>query len=132
MVATSYSCSVFAAASWLPCLALRPRAVAADMGMAGTQSTGEVAQEKVGVLLLNLGGPETLADVRPFLYNLFADPDIIRLPAAVAWLQRPIALLISSLRAPKVGPLPAPYASPAQGVASEVKPRGGFTHPCLG
>jgi len=71
------------------------------MGMAGTQSTGEVAQEKVGVLLLNLGGPETLADVRPFLYNLFADPDIIRLPAAVAWLQRPIALLISSLRAPK-------------------------------
>jgi len=73
----------------------------------------------VGVLLLNLGGPETLADVRPFLYNLFADPDIIRLPAAVAWLQQPIALLISSLRAPKVGLLPAPYASPAQTVASD-------------
>lgn len=31
-------------------------------------------QEKVGVLLLNLGGPETLNDVQPFLYNLFADP----------------------------------------------------------
>jgi hypothetical protein len=71
------------------------------------------------VLLLNLGGPETLADVRPFLYNLFADPDIIRLPAAVAWLQQPIALLISSLRAPKVGLLPAPYASPAQTVSSD-------------
>ena len=82
---------------------MQPRAVAADMGMAGTESVAEVAQEeKVGVLLLNLGGPETLADVRPFLYNLFADPDIIRLPPAVAWLQRPIALLISSLRAPKV------------------------------
>lgn len=32
-----------------------------------------------GVLLFNLGGPETLDDVRPFLYNLFSDPDIIRI-----------------------------------------------------
>jgi ferrochelatase len=44
-----------------------------------------------GVLLFNLGGPETLADVRPFLYNLFSDPDIIRIKSrvlrnAVAWL----------------------------------------------
>ncbi len=31
------------------------------------------------VLLFNLGGPETLEDVRPFLYNLFSDPDIIRI-----------------------------------------------------
>jgi ferrochelatase len=31
------------------------------------------------VLLFNLGGPETLADVRPFLFNLFSDPDIIRI-----------------------------------------------------
>ena len=34
---------------------------------------------KNGVLLLNLGGPETLADVRPFLYKLFSDPEIIRI-----------------------------------------------------
>ncbi|KAG1346408.1 Ferrochelatase [Cocos nucifera] len=33
-----------------------------------------IAQERVGVLLLNLGGPETLHDVQPFLFNLFADP----------------------------------------------------------
>ncbi len=32
-----------------------------------------------GVIIFNLGGPETLADVRPFLYNLFSDPDIIRI-----------------------------------------------------
>ena len=32
------------------------------------------------MLLLNLGGPETLADVQPFLYNLFKDDSIIRLP----------------------------------------------------
>lgn len=56
---------------------------------------------KVGVLLLNLGGPETLEDVQPFLYNLFADDSIIRLPAAARFLQRPLAQLISTLRAPK-------------------------------
>ncbi|CAK7328555.1 unnamed protein product [Dovyalis caffra] len=33
-----------------------------------------IGDEKVGVLLLNLGGPETLEDVQPFLFNLFADP----------------------------------------------------------
>lgn len=36
---------------------------------------------KVGVLLLNLGGPDTLEDVQPFLKNLFADDSIIRLPS---------------------------------------------------
>lgn len=56
---------------------------------------------KVGVLLLNLGGPETLEDVQPFLYNLFADPDIIRLPTPVQFLQPVIAQLVSIARAPK-------------------------------
>lgn len=58
-------------------------------------------EEKVGVLLLNLGGPETLDDVQPFLYNLFADPDIIRLPRLLSFFQRPLAQFISTLRAPK-------------------------------
>ncbi|XP_061374900.1 ferrochelatase-2, chloroplastic isoform X2 [Gastrolobium bilobum] len=65
------------------------------------QSSSHVAEEKVGVLLLNLGGPETLNDVQPFLFNLFADPDIIRLPRLFRFLQRPLAKLISVLRAPK-------------------------------
>lgn len=52
---------------------------------------------RVGVLLLNLGGPEQLKDVRPFLYNLFADPEILRLP--FAWMQKPFAGLISTMRA---------------------------------
>jgi len=56
---------------------------------------------KVGVLLLNLGGPETGEDVEGFLYNLFADPDIIRLPSLLAPLQSLVALLISKRRAPK-------------------------------
>ena len=38
-----------------------------------------MSQTSRGVLLFNLGGPETLADVRPFLFNLFSDPDIIRI-----------------------------------------------------
>ncbi|KAF1867689.1 hypothetical protein Lal_00050122 [Lupinus albus] len=33
-----------------------------------------IGDDKIGVLLLNLGGPETLEDVQPFLFNLFADP----------------------------------------------------------
>lgn len=58
-------------------------------------------EDVVGVLLLNLGGPETLDDVQPFLYNLFADPDIIRLPGALQFLQSPLAALLSNSRAPK-------------------------------
>lgn len=52
-----------------------------------------------GVLLLNLGGPAKQEDVKPFLYNLFADPEIIRIP--ITPLQKPLAWLISTLRAPK-------------------------------
>lgn len=52
---------------------------------------------RTGVLLLNLGGPEELEDVRPFLYNLFSDPEIIRLP--FSWLQKPLAWFISTRRA---------------------------------
>ncbi|MBE9048459.1 ferrochelatase [Pleurocapsales cyanobacterium LEGE 10410] len=52
---------------------------------------------RIGVLLLNLGGPDKIEDVRPFLYNLFSDPEIIRLP--VKALQQPLAWLISTLRA---------------------------------
>lgn len=54
---------------------------------------------RVGVLLLNLGGPEKPEDVRPFLFNLFSDPEIIRLP--FSWLQRPLAWMISTMRAKK-------------------------------
>jgi ferrochelatase len=54
---------------------------------------------RVGVLLLNLGGPEQLEDVRPFLFNLFSDPEIIRLP--FPWLQRPLAWLIATTRSNK-------------------------------
>lgn len=51
---------------------------------------------RIGVLLLNLGGPDTLEDVGPFLFNLFSDPEIIRLP--IRWLQKPLAWLIATRR----------------------------------
>ncbi|KAI7742950.1 hypothetical protein M8C21_010421 [Ambrosia artemisiifolia] len=69
--------------------------------LSAIESHSHVEEDKVGVLLLNLGGPDTLQDVQPFLYNLFADPDIIRLPRLFRFLQRPLAKLISTLRAPK-------------------------------
>ncbi len=47
------------------------------------------------VILTNLGGPNNLAAVRPFLFNLFYDPYIIRLKNPFRWL---LAKLISSLR----------------------------------
>lgn len=55
--------------------------------------------KKTGVVLLNMGGPDTLNDVQPFLYNLFCDRKIIRLGPPL--LQKPLAWLISKRRAPK-------------------------------
>nr|GEV69415.1 ferrochelatase-2, chloroplastic-like [Tanacetum cinerariifolium] len=69
--------------------------------ISGTESHAHVMEEKVGVLLLNLGGPETLNDVQLFLYNLFLDLDIIHLPRLFLFLQRHLAKLISTFRAPK-------------------------------
>jgi len=42
-----------------------------------------------------------MGDVQPFLYNLFADPEIIRLPKSLCWLQKPLATFVSNVRAPK-------------------------------
>lgn len=52
--------------------------------------------ETVAVLLLNLGGPDSLEAVRPFLFNLFSDREIIRL--GPSFMQKPLAYLISALR----------------------------------
>ncbi len=58
-------------------------------------------RKKLGILLVNLGGPGSQEEVEGFLKRLFGDPDIIRLPRAIRWLQAPIASTISKLRAPK-------------------------------
>jgi protoporphyrin/coproporphyrin ferrochelatase len=51
---------------------------------------------KTGVLLFNLGGPETLSDVKPFLYRLFSDPEIIRIKFGPA--RKALAYTIATLR----------------------------------
>jgi ferrochelatase len=52
---------------------------------------------KIAVVLFNLGGPDSLDAVTPFLRNLFSDPAIISVPGLV---RRPLAWLIASRRAP--------------------------------
>jgi protoporphyrin/coproporphyrin ferrochelatase len=56
---------------------------------------------RVGVILFQLGGPDTLEAIQPFLYNLFCDPDIIDFPFARIG-RKPLAKLISTTRARKV------------------------------
>jgi ferrochelatase len=55
----------------------------------------------VGVVLFQLGGPDTLEAIEPFLFNLFCDPDIIDFPFARLG-RKPLAKLISTTRARKV------------------------------
>jgi ferrochelatase len=57
--------------------------------------------EKIGVVLLNLGGPDSLDAVEPFLFNLFSDPDIIDFPLSFLFRKR-LAKLISTRRSPGV------------------------------
>ncbi len=55
-------------------------------------------EKKFAVVLMNLGGPDSLDAVQPFLQNLFSDPDIFKIPLV----QKPLAKLIAKKRAPKV------------------------------
>jgi protoporphyrin/coproporphyrin ferrochelatase len=59
------------------------------------------AAAHTGVLLLNLGGPDSLEAVEPFLVNLFSDPFLIRLPLR-GWLRRKFAQWVARKRAPHV------------------------------
>ena len=57
--------------------------------------------DRYGVLLFNLGGPDTLDDVEPFLVRLFSDRDIVELPLG-ALFQPLFARLIARVRGPSV------------------------------
>lgn len=57
----------------------------------------ESHKEKVAVVLLNLGGPDSLKAVKPFLFNLFYDPAIVALKNPLRWLA---AKFLSGRRAP--------------------------------
>ena len=52
---------------------------------------------KKAIILFNLGGPDSLDAVQPFLFNLFNDPAIISLPGVIRY---PLAKFISKRRTP--------------------------------
>lgn len=56
---------------------------------------------RVGIVLFQLGGPDTLESIEPFLYNLFCDPDIIDFPFARIG-RKALAKVISTTRSRKV------------------------------
>src|SRR5580704_2167890 len=58
-------------------------------------------RRRLGVVLFQLGGPDTPQAIEPFLFNLFSDPDIIDFPFARIG-RKPLAKLISTTRARKV------------------------------
>ncbi|HET7208256.1 MAG TPA: ferrochelatase [Terriglobales bacterium] len=60
-----------------------------------------ITTRRIGVVLFQLGGPDTLEAIEPFLYNLFCDPDIIDFPFARIG-RKPLAKLISTTRAKRV------------------------------
>ncbi len=53
---------------------------------------------KTAVVLFNLGGPDSKSAIKPFLFNFFTDPNIIRLPYPLRWM---IAKLIAARRSKK-------------------------------
>jgi protoporphyrin/coproporphyrin ferrochelatase len=65
--------------------------------MTGSEPGRSGDKPRIAVVLTNLGGPDSLEAVRPFLFNLFNDPAIVGLPGL---LRRPLAELISRRRAP--------------------------------
>ena len=60
------------------------------------------AQNRVAIVMFQLGGPDSQAAVEPFLYNLFCDPDIINFPGAFL-ARKELAILISTTRSKVVG-----------------------------
>ena len=91
-------------------------------------------QARIAVILFNLGGPDSLDAVRPFLFNLFNDRAIINLPQPARWC---LAQLISRLRAGTAcaiyselggaSPILPQTENQAQALAAQLASRG-FTH----
>lgn len=63
--------------------------------------SGSLRADRItGLVLLNMGGPESLEDVEPYLCRLFSDRHLIKLPGGPL-LQKPLARLLARRRAPK-------------------------------
>ena len=101
-------------------------------------TAAESARQPLGIILMNLGGPDSPAAVEPFLRNLFADPDVIQLPPVVRWFQPLFARLIAQARGPKAraayeqiggrSPITEESTAQAEAVAVELASRGWRSH----
>lgn len=60
-------------------------------------------RKKIAVILLYMGGPDTLSAIRPFLFNLLRDRDIVSIPGGIV-LQTLFAYIVSGIRTRKVRP----------------------------
>jgi protoporphyrin/coproporphyrin ferrochelatase len=67
----------------------------------GSKSGFDPAHDRWGVIFVNMGGPETTDQIKPYLRSIFSDRSIIKLPLSFL-LQKPFARLISTLRTPRV------------------------------
>lgn len=57
--------------------------------------------DKLAVILLAMGGPDKLSDIKSYIYNIFSDRAIIRLPGGKL-MQKPLARIIAQARYRKV------------------------------
>jgi ferrochelatase len=69
--------------------------------MIDPNDTSPKQSKRIAVVLMQFGGPDSLDAVKPFLFNLFSDPDIFELPFGPAF-QKFIANQIATRRAPSV------------------------------
>lgn len=60
------------------------------------------AVRRKGVLLINLGTPDStdIPDMRRYLTEFLSDPDVIKLPRGLGWLNRPLGWMIARVRSP--------------------------------
>jgi ferrochelatase len=97
------------------------------------------ARAPLGIVMMNLGGPDSLAAVQPYLRLLFGDPDVIQLPAPLRPLRPLLARVVARRRAPVAresyrliggrSPITAESAAQAAAVAAELERRGVAARP---
>ncbi|GFR94006.1 ferrochelatase [Elysia marginata] len=90
---SSTLCGSFLRQVWVP----PPTAVTSAALSTRKSSSQANPRPKTGIMLLNLGGPETQEEVHDFLLRLFLDKDLIPLPA-----QNQLAPVIAKRRTPRI------------------------------
>ena len=103
-------------------------------------SADAAARAPIGLVVMNLGGPDSLDDVEPFLRRLFGDPDVIQL-GWLSFLQPLLARAIAKRRGPlsraayqQIGgrsPIRAETTAQADAVAAELARRGVAVKPVV-